>query len=788
MRNAIILFGILLLSACGGSSGGGSGSSAPSSRTPVTNKAPELVLTNNMTALSGGVISISHDVSDSEGDPITLTWTNQIDGLTITQSTMSVTSIQLPEVQQETELVLTLTATDSKNASTSKSVTIILQPKTDQTVIDIASQYTAKENTYLNFVVPITSEYTITDIEWQFDEALRLDTFTENTISDKSAQSTVQLLMPMVGQPTDYNAVITVTANGLITKEQTVIRVTPENSDYLSISLPTSYQIDEGNTGEISVNIDSSESDTQISWKWLDSDITLAGQSTKTVSFEAPEVSGTEVINLEVTVTSAIDSKTAKIPVTINDITTYSNVTLSANRSLAVKGHDVFIDVKTDNPDQIATIDWTVSELSDQNYSVDGARLNLTIPELSSGFFIDIFADATVTLTNGTERHLSQTIRVLNHYSLNSELNIGHDIDEPLALYNNEKGQFVVDVSSSHTLIDAITVDLPFSTLSFSTESAEIIDGDIIVNLLTDEITEETETTLAITAFVGDYQVNDYIKVRLVPSHYSIYPGLTELFFVGSEVKLFHQIFYDGELTDKTATWQRETLIGEIIDNPDGVSSYLSSSSFANEVELNASFNDGNADTQSSKVLDMYRALTESTDDIRCTVTGVNTYCIYDSRTTRFTLETPEQKQLKVTNDVACMLTQNSEVECLGNTNNPIISELPELVGPIERINLVGDQDACVQFGNGTWQCWGNNPRHITPLIAKFSHVYGITQYKDKTCLVADGYLNCFNEVGVADYSDKTGMIKILQERSEGLCYQYTHQKSTTWQCPNELR
>ena len=134
------------------------------------------------------------------------------------------------------------------------------------------------------------------------------------------------------------------------------------------------------------------------------------------------------------------------------------------------------------------------------------------------------------------------------------------------------------------------------------------------------------------------------------------------------------------------------------------------------------------------------------------------------------------------------MLTQDSEVECIGSSINPIVTELPPFSDEIERLQIIGNNNACVQFANTNWQCWGNNNTHITSLINKFSHVYSIVEHKQKTCLVADGYLRCFNEVGVADFNDLTGMIKQIDIKYGGICYLYTHQKTDSWQCPTELK
>ncbi|MGB0987838.1 MAG: hypothetical protein ACPGVL_11450 [Pseudoalteromonas spongiae] len=780
MRDAIILLTIMLLVGCGGSS---------SKKPPqVVNSAPQLTLESAYTAQSGAILTIEHQVADPENDTVSLTWSNDINQVTITQSTLAITSVQLPTVTTETTLTLTLTARDDKNATTSQDITVTIKPKSAQVTFDLLDAYSAKENSYFELTTQIEANHVISDISWQLDEPLNADVNVQNSLNGTLATSSLTLLTPDVTQTQSFNAIISVTANGQLSQKHTRITINPDTSDFLSISLPERYVIDEGKDASISVTINSSDSQSEIQWRWHNSEIALTGDTSKTVSFNAPQVDSDQTLILEVSVTSANQTHIAEIPVTIKDVTVYSNISLAANRTLAVKGHAVFVDVITENPEQISSINWTVNNLTEQDYNAKDHRLNITVPEVSSGFFIDLEAQATLTLTNGNQQTLTQSIRVLNPYTLDTELNIGHNIDRPLPVYNGETGNFTLSVSNAYDLIDSVAIDLPFTVTPFATQNAELINNTIQLALLSDNITTEAETTLQVTAFVGDYQVNDYFKLRLKPSHFTIYPGLTEQFYAGSHIKLFNQIYHDDTLREETAQWQTHTSIGDIVQSDGDEFSYASSPSFHGEISLNASFNQNESTTQSDKLINMYRTLRIDKDDISCSVSGRSTVCVYDGRTIRFTLDTAQLRQLKLNDEVACLLTQNSAVECIGNSANPIVSNTPTLSGEIERLNMVGNNAACVQFKNAQWQCWGQNAANITSLTSAFSHVYTITQHKQNTCLVADGFLHCFNQVGEQSFNDLTGFIKDIEIKSSGLCYQYTHQKTSSWQCPSELK
>lgn len=780
MRDAIILLTIMLLVGCGGSS---------SKKTPpVVNSAPQLTLESAFTAQSGAILTIEHKVTDPENDPVSLTWSNDINQVAITQSTLATTSVQLPTVTTETTLTLTLTARDDKNATNSKDITVTIKPKSAQVTFDLLDAYSAKENSYFELATQIEANHVISDISWQLDEPLNADVNVQNSLNGTQATSSLTLLTPDVTQTQSFNAIISVTANGQLSQKHTRITVNPDTTDFLSISLPERYVVDEGKDAKISVTINSNDSQPEIKWRWRNSDIALTDNTSKTVSFKAPQVDSDQTLALEVSVTSANQTQIAEVPVTIKDVAVYSNISLAANRTLAVKGHTVFVDVITENPEQISSIDWTVNNLTEQNYSAKDHRLNITVPEVNSGFFIDLEAQATLTLTNGSQRTLTQSIRVLNHHTLDTELNIGHNVDSPLPVYNGETGNFTLSVSNAYDLIDSVAIDVPFTTISFATQNADLVDNTIQLALLSNNITTETETTLQVTAFVGDYQVNDYFKLRLKPSHFTIYTGLIEQFYAGSQIKLFDQIYYDETLREDNAQWQSYTPIGDIVQSDSGEFSYESSPSFHGEISLNASFNQNESTTQSDKLINMYRTLIVDKDDISCSVSGRSTVCVYDGRTIRFTLDTAQLRQLKLNDEVACLLTQNSDVECIGNSANPIVSKIPSLSGEIERLNMVGNNTACVQFKNAQWQCWGQNAEQVTSLTHGFSHVYVITQHKQNTCLVGDGFLRCFNQVGEQSFNDLTGFIKDIEIKSSGLCYQYTHQKTASWQCPSELK
>lgn len=794
MRLALLVLLFVFLSGCGGSSS--SPQSVPSSQqndnsdANTENSVPILSSESSFTGVSGGLLTIAHDVSDPDNDEVTLDWITEVAQLQKVQSTLSSTSFRLPEVDETIELPLVLKATDSNQGEVSKSITITVHPKSDSIQIDLASSFSGAENTLLKLFAVINSEIGIEEVTWQIPDELTDNTSLINSISGTSGKSTLEIQLPQVNKTTTYNAIVTVkTSEGMLEKT-TAITIVPENEDFLSISLPESYVVDEKKEGEISVTINSSDEAPIISWRWLDANITLQNASGKTVRFTAPETQQDTTHNLEVTVEAANTSAVAVVPVTFNDVPVYSDISLSANRTLAVKGQAVYVDVQTENPEQISEVKWSVTNLSSDAYTASNEKLTIVVPEVASGLFVDLQVRANITLTNGQSSEHFEQIRVLSEGVLHSEVKISAPTDEQdLLIYNNTKNDLSLNLTGSYELIDSVEVDLPFSLVEFSKKNASIEGEQIKLSLQSDKITKEAKTNLQIVAYMGDYKVTKYIQVRLLPSKYSIYPGYEESYVMGSEIQLFSQLMYENELTEGNVSWQKSRLTGELID-PDSLTPRFASSRYSyGEVEFSVTFQDGDNQTTSDLELNFGSYFEQSQGDMNCTLRLSRVTCLYDGRLVDFDLDTRDAKQLKLNDEVACVITQAETLTCTGNSTNVIITEIITPQQEMVRLNLVDNSNACVQYVDGKWQCWGSRKTFNQQLIAQFSLVHHLVQYKGNTCLVGGGFLQCFNDVGEPTYKDMSDTVKYVEVNNSGICYDYTASSSAvTSECPTELK
>lgn len=123
--NKLVFIGIfcisILLAACGGSS------DSKTTTQVVSNNAPTITIATTQRFTAGQTIDFSAEVSDPDGDSITVTWQADNDHISFSNTTGPATTISFPDVESEQIIKITITATDSKGKSTSKTITVTLE-------------------------------------------------------------------------------------------------------------------------------------------------------------------------------------------------------------------------------------------------------------------------------------------------------------------------------------------------------------------------------------------------------------------------------------------------------------------------------------------------------------------------------------------------------------------------------------------------------------------------------------------------------------------------------------
>jgi len=190
------------------------------------NQAPKAITAENMTVIENDTISIDGSNSnDPDGTISHYAWV-QTSGanVSISNSTQSVASFTVPEVETDTELTFQLTVTDNDGASDSVDVNIAVQnivviqiPQNQAPQAVTANDFTIEENTSHNLDGSGSSDSdgTITTYSW-------LQTSGIDTPITNADQPIASITAPDVDEDTQLTFQLTVTDNGGESSSETI--------------------------------------------------------------------------------------------------------------------------------------------------------------------------------------------------------------------------------------------------------------------------------------------------------------------------------------------------------------------------------------------------------------------------------------------------------------------------------------------------------------------------------------------------------------------------------------
>ncbi|OUL56403.1 hypothetical protein [Pseudoalteromonas ulvae] len=782
MRIFAALLVSFFLTACGG----GSKQQPPVTPVEIVKKAPSLTLSAQPTAQSGTITTINFTIEDTDSTDFSLDWKFDHDQASLLSASMSQASLQLPHTSTQLSLKVTLTVTDESNLSVTQSHIIDVLPVIDDIDITLPTHSSVATNEYITLSLTAKSNAAITAIDWQLPLALQGDTGSETELNDKQAQSTLTLKAPALQNTTEFDIKVTVSTDYGYKNALAKLTVTADDTPYLSITVPESITVKEGQSAQIDASISSSGDTAQYMWAWQNNTaIELSQQTTAQVRFDAPEVEQDQQYLLNLTVTSDGLTQTKTVTVLITNNAIESDIKLTTNRTLAVKGQPVIVSVETEQASLIQSVKWSVDGLAASDYSYTNNELTITVPALSDASYQDVDVQFTATMTDNQTITRTQSLRVLNGEQLFQHLKV-EPTQHAIPIYKNELNQFSLGISGTTSLIDRLSIDMPFVIYEFSTRSAELKNNQAHITLASNLIEQEKQTHAQLTLYAGEYSVMAMIPVYLHPSHYKVYAGVKETYFAGSTLSLFGQLFHDGvrqtNLTEHQFNWQDQGRGS--FDAPENIRSQYTSSKYINtdtQITLNHQYD--TQSSQSSVTHSWTRLIRESKGDMNCFNTINELKCTFNGQPQTFTIDASTIKQVVVANQFACLLNDAGLTQCVGDTTHPSVTTL--IAGNDgARINLVGEEDICVQKQNGQWQCAGENSHFNQSLLPLFSNVYQIIKHQQHTCLVGDGFMHCYNNAGDEVFKDTLDTVGELAIKSSGICYKHTSNPSGSWLCP----
>ena len=296
---------------------------------PPPNTAPTASAGDDQTIPEGDTVTITGTASDPDtGDTLTYLWTSDRPGLPMSNSDTLAPSFTAPQVDTDTAIILTLSVTDSHNATATDQVTI--------TVTDVPPPNTAPTaSAGDDQTIPEGDTVTITGTASDPDTG---DTLTYLWTSDRPGlpMSNSDTLAPSFTAPqvdTDTAIILTLSvtdSHNATATDQVTITVTdvPPPNTAPTASAGDDQTIPEGDTVTITGTASDPDTGDTLTYRWShDSSlpITLANPAALSTTFTAPQVNSTSTVVLTLTVSDGITSSSDSLSVTITNTTPASN-------------------------------------------------------------------------------------------------------------------------------------------------------------------------------------------------------------------------------------------------------------------------------------------------------------------------------------------------------------------------------------------------------------------------------------------------------------------------------
>jgi len=399
----------LVISACSGSSGDDSKPTPP----VTINEAPTINLASTQTVASGQSVTLSATVSDPEGDTLNFLWKTDNPNINFATTNEASTLVTFPDTNIDMEITITLVATDAKNNSSQKNITITLQAEqtsNNSPIITMASEQEAQGNSSIVLVAsvqePQGDDYTV---EWKSDN-------NDIVFSDKTSV-TPTLTLP------DVNSELTATLTLVATDSQQnksekslVLTIVPNDgvvTPRVNFELLDRFDTVSGNVTTLTAKVTSNVDIKEVLWNLSAlnvedaqfSNITINGIKTSTATFTAPIVDQLSEFTVQIraiTFDNVNFEQSSKVYVAVANTDTL-NVTLPNSINID-ENSSSSITPTIESSQAIDSYQW--QWLSNQELTLvtpSSKTLSLSAPNVD----IDIKGQLSLTVTMGD---LSQTV------------------------------------------------------------------------------------------------------------------------------------------------------------------------------------------------------------------------------------------------------------------------------------------------------------------------------------------------------------------------------------------
>jgi len=442
---------------------------------------PVITLAESQQANAGQSILLIAEVKNAKEGDLVLAWQSNHDGVSFSARDIITPTITLPDVDSETQISITLTATDIENVSSQKTLTLTVVPNTSALNIELTERSNGVSGDEFNIAARLLTNSEISEIDWDISSLGVNENSINNVTFDTETLTSVSFTLPTVSEYTEFPVTLTVTlVDGTEFSQTTTVVVTSEEQESLSVDLPELIEVNENSTINITPVIEHTSNIDSFAWSLnLSPEATLITPNSEILSLSTPEIDVDTEAQLELTVIMGELTRTTSTTLLVKNVQVASDIEVSASKLILVEGQTVALTVHTDNLEQIKEWSWTPSNTLGLNVKESKSAYEMTAPKVSGQQTMSVAYRAT--RFDGTEILKVANITVLSMTMARSTFDFDITIDRQIVQNDVEK-TIVLDFADPHGLIDSLSLD---QSLTFNTfDKAELSYSDQKISLV----------------------------------------------------------------------------------------------------------------------------------------------------------------------------------------------------------------------------------------------------------------------------------------------------------------
>lgn len=480
----------------------------------VIEQGPIITLAETQQAEGGQSVLLIAEVQDTKGGDVVLNWQSDHDGVTFSARDTLTPTLSLPIVDSETQVSITLTATDIENISSQKTLMLTIVPNISTLNIELTDRSSGVSGDDFSLAARLLSNVEVLTIDWDVSSLDINDSSVNNTTFGNETLSSLSFTLPAVSEYTEFPVILTVTlVDDTEFSQTTTVVVSPSEEESLVVTLPELIEVDENSETNITPTIEHTSDIDSYQWQLtMSPEATLLTPNSETLSLSTPQVDADTEGQLELTVTMGELTKTVSTTLLVKNVLASSDIDVSASKLILVEGQSMALTVHTDNFEQIKDWSWTPSNTLGLNVKESKSSYEMTAPKVTGQQTMSVVYRAE--RFDGTEVQKVANIYVFSMTMARSTFDYDISIDKHLVQDNVEE-TIVIDFADPHGFIDSLSLDNTLTTNTFEKAELEYSDGKISLTLKPIDVAFEGSDYMSINIHFGQhvFQYPIYLNV-----------------------------------------------------------------------------------------------------------------------------------------------------------------------------------------------------------------------------------------------------------------------------------